>query len=79
MSEKPYSDECINAELTYVLKKLKLSREEFDIIFKSENKYFYNYPSYYQFFKKYAKPGKWFAQKIYGFKPGIFEAIDQNI
>jgi len=79
LSEKPYSDECINAELTYVLKKLKLSREEFDIIFKSENKYFYDYPSYYQFFKKYAKPGKWFAQKIFGFKPGIFEAIDQNI
>jgi N-acetyl sugar amidotransferase len=74
-----FSQTKIESELAYVLKKLDLSKEDFVGVFNSPNKYFYDYPSYYPFIKKYSKIGKFLSTKIFGFKPGIFEAIDQEI
>lgn len=79
LKSKPYVTDNIEKDITYVIKKLKLGRQAFDKVFNSENNYYYDYPSYYPFIKKFAKIGKVISKKIFGFKPGIFEAIDQNI
>lgn len=79
IKQPSFDKETIDNDISYVIKKLKLSRKDFDISFKAENKYYYEYPSYYPLFKKYVGIGKTISTKIFGFKPGIFEAIDQNI
>jgi len=75
----PYNNQKIEADISYVLKKLDLSRDEFDATFKGTNKYYYDYPSYYPFIMKFAKLGRIFTNKIFGFKPGFFETMDQKI
>lgn len=79
LDRKPYEQSEIESDISYILKKLDLSRKEFDIAFNSDNKYYYDYPSYYPFFRKYSKIGRLISHKIFGFKPGIFEAMDQKI
>lgn len=79
ISISPYNKEEIESQISYVLKKLKMDRSEFENILRGENKYYHNYPSYYPIFRRYSKFGKWFSTKIFGFKPGIFEAIDQGL
>lgn len=79
ISKSPYIKENIENDINYVLKKLKLSRQEFDNVFKSANKFYFDYPSYYPLFKRFSKIGKTISTKIFGFKPGIFEAMDKNI
>lgn len=78
--EKPsYNPQKINDDISYILKKLELSQNDFQKAFDGPNKYFYDYPSYYPIIKNYAKLGKRISSKIFGFKPGIFESIDQRI
>lgn len=79
INEPTYNSQTIEEDINYVLNKIKLNRDEFNNILKSENKYFYDYPSYYSLLKKFSRLGKLISQKIFGFKPGVFEAIDQNI
>ncbi len=55
LSSKPYDDIQIEKDINYIIKKLRMSREEFDTLFKGENNYFYNYPSYYPLFEKFRK------------------------
>lgn len=79
VSNLPYNPETIQHDIDYILKKLNLSKSEFEKAFHAENKYFYDYPSYFPIIKRFSKIGKFFSKKIFSFKPGIFEAIDQNI
>ena len=79
IQQPPFDDNRIAGEIEYVLKKLELSVEDFEKAFKQENKYFYDYPSYFPLIKKFSNIGKAISTKIFGFKPGIFEAIDQEI
>jgi N-acetyl sugar amidotransferase len=79
LSKSPFEEEKIDNEIDYVLKKLDLSKTDFEKAIKQENKYFYDYPSYYPLIKKFSKIGKLISTKIFGFKPGVFEAIDQAI
>lgn len=75
----PFDKDKIENDIAYVLKKLDYNRKEFDKIFASDNKFFYDYPSYYPLVKRFAKFGKSLSTKIFSFKPGIFEAIDQGM
>lgn len=79
ISKPAYDPESIEKDIEYVLKKLDLSRENFEKVFKSDNNYFPNYPSYYPMIKKYSNIGLYISKKIFENKPGIFEAIDQGI
>jgi len=79
LAQPAYDHSTIESEITYIQKKLDLSPEEYEKAFKQKNKFFYDYPSYYPMIRKFAKTGKLLAGKLFGFKPGIFEAIDQGI
>lgn len=79
INEPTYNSQTIEEDINYVLSKIKLSRNEFNNILNSENKYFYDYPSYYPLFKRFSRVGKIVSSKMFGYKPGIFEAMDQNI
>ena len=79
ISESAWDKNTTEKDIAYLLKKLDLSRETFDEAFTGDNRFFYNYPSYYPLIKKFAKAGKVVSGKIFGFKPGIFEAMDQKI
>lgn len=79
LAAPPFNKDKIEQDITYVLKKLDIDRKDFDRTFAGENRYFYHYPSYYPLIKRFAKIGKSVSAKIFGFKPGIFEAIDQGM
>jgi len=79
INKPPFIIDSIEDDISYVIKKLKLDRKDFDKAFKAENKFFYDYPSYYPLIKKFSGLGKTLSMKIFEFKPGIFEAIEQNI
>lgn len=79
LQQPAYDNATIETDKEYILKKLDLSREDFEKAFSQKNKYFYDYPSWYPMIKKFSKAGKVLAGKLFGFKPGIFEAIDQGI
>lgn len=79
LQSSPFDKRKIEKDIMYILKKLDVKRDDFDRIFASENKYYYDYPSYYPFVKRFSKIGKSVSSKIFGFKPGIFEAIDQGM
>lgn len=79
LHQPAYDSATIDSDKDYILKKLDLSKENFEKAFRQKNKYFYDYPSWYPMIKKFSKAGKVLAGKLFGFKPGIFEAIDQGI
>lgn len=77
---KPTFDSVeLESNLAYVLKKLDLSRNDFDNAFYGDNKYFYDYPSNFPFILKFARIGKFVSKRIFNFKPGVFEAIDNHL
>lgn len=74
--ENPFDTEKNLDELKdYVLKKLDFSVNEFDMIFKNENKNYTNYPSNYKLIYKNIIYFKWLIKSLYGFKP---MSIDSN-
>ncbi len=60
---------------TYVIKKLGIDENTFDGIFKSENKFFTDYPSDYRLIFANIKYFKWIITRVYSFKP---MSIDSN-
>jgi N-acetyl sugar amidotransferase len=79
INEPSFDQQTIENDISYVLKKLDLSKDEFNKAFNGSNKYYFDYPSYYPMIKRFAKIGKSLSSVIFGFKPGIFEAIDQGM
>jgi hypothetical protein len=78
--DKPSFDEQkVEDDIAYVLKKLELSRELFDKAFNAKNKFYFDYPSTYPLIIRFAKLGKAITNRIFRFKPGIFETMDQEI
>jgi len=55
LSKKPFDDSQIKKDKEYIIKKLKMSLEEFDSLFNGDRKYFYDYPSYFPMFERYQK------------------------
>ena len=51
----PYKMDEINHDIDYIIKKLDISKKEFIDLLEGENKYFYNYPSYYPLYKRFQK------------------------
>jgi N-acetyl sugar amidotransferase len=79
LNKSPYDAEKIEENISYVLKKLNLSRKDFDHAFNGSQKFFYDYPSYFPLILRFIKLGRFVSNRIFGFKPGFFEAIDQKI
>ena len=53
----------------YVIKKLDIDNSAFDEIFKRENKFYTDYPSYYKAIYSNVKYFKWIITKLYSYKP----------
>ena len=79
LSKRSFILGTIENDINYIVKKLKIPRAKFDEIMDRENNYFEDYPSYYTTLKKFSGIGKVLSKRIFGFKPGIFESIDQKI
>ncbi len=58
LSERPINIEEENNLRDYILDKLDIKKEEFDLILKKENKNFRNFRTYYNFFKYFKLPIK---------------------
>jgi N-acetyl sugar amidotransferase len=77
LSTPTFNCDQIEMDIQYVAKKLGLSKQEFFDTLNSPNHYFFNYPSYFPIIKRFRKIGNFFSHKIFGFRPGIFVALDQ--
>ncbi len=55
LSTKPFNEIQIAKDIDYIVKKLNMSREEFDSLFTGDKKYFYDYPSYYPLYEKFKR------------------------
>ena len=55
----------------YVIKKLDLTEDEFDLIWNQKNKYYWDYPSYMPIFQKYFKLSKLLLRFIFPDSPTI--------
>lgn len=77
-SEKPYKSENIDHETSFIIKKLDVSKEEFEKIWKAENKSFSDYPSWYFMIRKFAKIIEPIAKLILPVKPKIFYEIKER-
>ena len=56
LEQPPYDDLKMKQEINYLIKKLNITHEEFNMYLEQENKYYYDYPSYmniYKFFNKH--------------------------
>lgn len=78
IKEKPYKQELIEEETNYVLKKLGLSKEEFNKAWQSPARYFRDYPSYYQTIMKYSGLLKIISKYILKTKPKIFYELENR-
>lgn len=66
---KSYDTSTIDKELEYVLKKLDLSKSEFNIYFNAQNRLYSDYPSYYPLISKFSKISKPVLKIILPYKP----------
>ena len=71
MKQPPYDEDQMERDKEYIIKKLDLSKEEFDRIWNQENKYYWDYPSYMPLFQKYFKLSKTFLRKFFPTPPTI--------
>lgn len=65
----PYNIEQKEEMISYVCKKLDLSRSEFDTIFAAPNKSFTDYPSYDKVIKKLSTSYSWIIRRVFLHKP----------
>jgi len=76
LSEPSYSKDRIIEDTNYIIKKLDLSKSEFNKIWNSPNKTFRDYPSYFPLFEKYSKYVIPIASKISSTKPKTFYELE---
>ncbi len=68
--EKPFdTPENLEELRNYTIKKLNITKEEFEKIMKSKNKTYKDYPSNYNLIYKNVKYFKWLIKSLYNFKP----------
>jgi hypothetical protein len=72
LAEDPYPTDQLTVELEYVLKKLDLTTTEFEQYFNAPSKYYYDYPSYMPWIKRYKKYAKIIIRKVLPFQPFLF-------
>jgi N-acetyl sugar amidotransferase len=71
IKHSPYDPDQMERDKEYIIKKLDLSKEDFDVIWKQKNKYYWDYPSYMPLFKKYFKLSKTFLKYFFPTPPTI--------
>jgi len=76
LREPTYPIKKIENDTDYILKKLDLSKTEFQSIWNKTNKTYKNYPSYFPLFEKYSKIIIPIASKISSSKPKTFYEIE---
>ena len=79
IAKKPYNLNTIDQETSFVLKKLDLTRPEYDYIWASPNRSFKDYPSYYPIISKFARALAPLLRHIVLTKPKIFYEIEGRI
>lgn len=76
---KPFYDNVsADKDKNYVLKKLDIPAEEFQEIFSAPNKYYFDYPSYFNSLMKYKKVVAPIVNLIYAHKPMSFVEMDHR-
>ena len=68
----PYDPKEMEKDKKLVLKKLDFSEVEFEEYFNRPNKYYYDYPSYFQFYSRFYKITHFFFKYVLPFTPSIF-------
>ena len=72
IGKPPYDPAEMERDKTLVLKKLDLTDAGFDKYWHNSNKYYYDYPSYMPFFKRFSKLSASLFKYILPFTPSIF-------
>lgn len=78
LKKNPYQKEQIKIDIEYISKKLDLTLEEFDKIFKQENKSFIDYPSYYPLYKKFKAIIYYLIKYLLPNKPLMFYQMESR-
>ncbi len=71
IQQSPYDPDQMERDKDYIIKKLDLLKEDFNIIWNHENKYYWHYPSYMPLFQKYFKLSKTFLKYFFPTPPTI--------
>jgi len=74
----PYNKDTIAQDLEYILKKLEMSAEEFERLFKGEKKYYYDYPSYYPLYNRFRKVIFYLVKYFLPNKPLLFYQMESR-
>lgn len=72
LNRDPYNLADMQYDKAYVLKKIGMTVDEFEVLFSQPNKYYYDYPSYMFLLKKFNKLSINGLKKILPFTPSIF-------
>jgi N-acetyl sugar amidotransferase len=72
LKQDPYNKDEMQYDKEYVLKKLEMTKEEFEECFSRPNKYYYDYPSYMHLLKTFNRLSIKGLKKILPFTPSIF-------
>lgn len=73
IKQTPYEPDAMERDKEYVIKKLDLSMNEFNNIWRGANKYYFNYPSYMPLFNMYLKLFKPVNKYLLSFTPSLIE------
>ena len=79
LEKDPFDANKILEDKMYILKKLDIEPYEFEKIFKSPNKNFYDYPSYYPLFKKFKKVIFYLMKYLLPNKPLMFYQMEERM
>jgi N-acetyl sugar amidotransferase len=69
LTQQPYDPNLMEEDKNYVIKKLGITPEQFEDIWKAPNRTIYDYPSYLPLFNKYLKHALFIFKYILPFKP----------
>ena len=78
LKELPYDAAKMEEDVDYVIKKLDLTREEFDRIFALPNKSFRDYPSYFPLFISMKRLMRFVFKFVLPWKPPFFYQLDSK-
>lgn len=72
ISKPPYDVEDMERDKDFVLKKLEISKSDFESIWSTTNKTFYDYPSYYWFLTRFKNLSQKLMKFVYPESPTIY-------
>ena len=78
LKNPPYNTDAMERDKDYIVKKLGLTSKNFEEIWNSTNKFFWNYPSYYPTIKKYMRFIKPILKYILHREPMMFAEMEMR-